>query len=237
MINDAVKRSSVNQSIQIPESLQKKLIESGKEEDFNTFKANLPGGNSIKVITGLLNKLTSEEQDEFVKILYSKDSIADISSNDYSSGVGSKLYDLEPKGIGKAELLLATLIRNSKVLGGGESFDLTVGNKKYEVKDYRNYPNTRAIRLGTKGKVTRFLFWQEINKTLSVINDLVVSDGIKFIQNEDLIQKNKKIFSLLFVEEIKKLLEHEHLDLKLVNGILEKTRIKSLGKVIQYFSN
>jgi DNA polymerase-1 len=57
------------------------------------------------------------------------------------------------------------------------------------------------------------------------------------IQNEDLIQKNKKIFSLLFVEEIKKLLEHEHLDLKLVNGILEKTRIKSLGKVIQYFSS
>jgi len=186
MINDAVKEKSVKTSIQVPESLQKKLIENGKEADFNTFKENLPGGASTKAIEAFLNRLTSEEQDEFVKMLYSKDSIADITSNDYSSGVGSKLYDLEPKGIGKAELLLATLIRNSKVSGGGESFDLTVGNKKYEVKDYRNYPNSRAIRLGTKGKVTRFLFWQEINKTLNVVNDLVVSNGIQFIQDEDL---------------------------------------------------
>jgi hypothetical protein len=186
MINDALKSKKDDSPITIPNSLQQKLIKAGKEEDFNTFISILPGGASTSAMFNFLNSLTPNEQDEFVKILYSKDSIADITPTNYSSGVGSKLYDLEPKGIGKAELLLATLIRNAKVSGGGQSFDLSVGNKKYEVKDYRNYPNSRAIRLGTKGKVTKFEFWNEINKTLNVINDLVVSNGIGFIQNEDL---------------------------------------------------
>jgi len=186
MINDALKSKKEDTSLIIPNSLQQKIAEAGKTQEFNIFINNLPGGTSYSVMVSFLNSLKTKEQNEFVKMLYSKDSIADVSSNDYSSGVGSKLYDLEPKGIGKAELLLATLIRNSKVSGGGESFDLTIGNKKYEVKDYRKYPNSKAIRLGTKSKVTRFLFWQEIVKTLNVINDLVVSNGIKFIQNEEL---------------------------------------------------
>jgi hypothetical protein len=170
----------------IPNSLQQKLIKVGKEDEFNTFINNLPGGKTIDTINTFLGNLKSAEQDEFIKMLYSKDSVADITAADYSSGIGSKLYDLEPKGIGKAELLLAVLIRNSKISGGGQSFDLSVGNKKYEVKDYRNYPNSRPIRLGTKGKVTQFSFWGEIIKTLNIINDLVVSDGIRFIKDENL---------------------------------------------------
>ena len=54
MINDAVKEKSVKTSIQVPESLQKKLIENGKEADFNTFKENLPGGASTKAIEAFL---------------------------------------------------------------------------------------------------------------------------------------------------------------------------------------
>jgi hypothetical protein len=195
MINDAKQEAAVatkkdimlgQAMTSIPNSLQQKIVEAGKTQEFNIFINNLPGGTSYSVMVSFLNSLKTKEQNEFVKMLYSKDSIADVSSNDYSSGVGSKLYDLEPKGIGKAELLLAALIRNSKISGGGESFDLTVGNKKYEVKDYRNYPNSKPIRLGTKGKVTQFSFWGEIIKTLNVINDLVVSDGIRFIKNENL---------------------------------------------------
>jgi hypothetical protein len=187
MINDALKKKAAQSiSIKIPASLQKKIIEGGKEEDFNTFVNNLPGGNSTAAMTSFLNQLSAKEQSEFVRILYSKDSISNITSGDYSSGIGSKLYDLEPKGIGKAELLLATLIRNSKVSGGGESFDLAIGNKKYEVKDYRSYSKSKPIRLGTKGKVTKFEFWNEINKTLNVVNDLVVTNGIKFIQDDNL---------------------------------------------------
>lgn len=196
MINDALKKdtSKERMPISIPKSLQQKIIAAGKEIDFNTFTSNLPGGASSTAMSGFLNSLKSKDQDEFVDMLYSKKSVADINAGDYSSGFGAKLYDLEPKGIGKAELFLAVLLRNSKVSGGGESFDLSIGNKKYEIKDYRSSPS-KPIRLGTKGKVTRFEFWREIIKTLDVVNDLVTTNGIQSIQNEDVKKLIMDIYS------------------------------------------
>lgn len=185
MINDAIKKNPSSVSFDIPKTLQQKIIKSGKENDFKIFVNNLPGGGSLEVMNSFLNSLKATEQNDFVNMLYSKKSIADIKASDYSSGLGARLYELEPKGIGKAELFLATILRNSKVSGGGQSFDLQLGNKKYEIKDYRG-SKSKPIRLGTKGKVTRFEFWSEIIKTLEVINNLFVSGGIKFITDETL---------------------------------------------------
>ena len=184
MINDALKSKKEEPSLTIPNSLQQKIIKAGKEIDFNTFVKNLPGGASSSAMSTFLNSLKPNEQNEFVDLLYSKKSVSEISANDYSSGFGSRLYELEPKGIGKAELFLAVLLRNSKVSGGGESFDLSVGNKKYEIKDYRR-GKSDPIRLGTKGKVTRFEFWKEIIKTLDVVNNLIATNGIRFVQDEN----------------------------------------------------
>jgi hypothetical protein len=78
------------------------------------------------------------------------------------------------------------MVAGSKVSGGGESFDLRVGSDKYEVKDYSK--GNDAIRLGTKGKVTQFPFWKQILLTLDVINDLVVSDGLRFITDAKLVK-------------------------------------------------
>jgi len=130
------------------------------------------------------------------------------------------LYELEPKGIGKAELFLAVLLRNSKVSGGGESFDLSIGNKKYEIKDYRR-AKSDPIRLGTKGKVTRFEFWKEIIKTLDVVNNLIATGGIKFIQNE----------------EVKKLIMDVYSRIDMISkGELNKDDIKKLKQLYNEFN-
>jgi DNA polymerase I len=55
-------------------------------------------------------------------------------------------------------------------------------------------------------------------------------------ENTDLIENNKKIFDLFFIEKIEKLIDSEQFNLDLINIVLQKTRIKSLNKVIQYFS-
>lgn len=55
-------------------------------------------------------------------------------------------------------------------------------------------------------------------------------------ENIDLIENNKKIFDLLFIEKIEKLIDNEKFNLDLINNILQKTRIKSLNKVVEYFS-
>lgn len=168
---------------QIPTTLTQKLVKAKKQKQFQTFLDNLPGGQTPDMMIAFLKKLTPSEQDEFVKKLYSVKTVEDIDKSDYATGVASKLFNLEPKGIGKAELFLAMMVANSKVSGGGESYDLLVnGVKKYEVKDYRT-GETKGIRLGTKGKVNRFVFWQEIMKTVDLVTNLIATNGIQFIKD------------------------------------------------------
>jgi hypothetical protein len=170
----------------LPKTLLQKLVKAKKQKQFNTFLENLPGGQTPVMMINFLKGLSSSEQDEFVKKLYSVKSVEDIDKADYSTGVTSKLFNLEPKGIGKAELFLAMMVANSKVSGGGESYDLLVnGVKKYEVKDYRT-GEQKGIRLGTKGKVNRFIFWQEIMKTVAAVTNLIATNGIQFIKDEEL---------------------------------------------------
>jgi len=179
-----VKEVDVN-DIKLKASLIKKISDAGKTKQFATFLKLLPGGQSEIEVPSFLNSLTAKDQDEFVKKLYSVKTIEQIQMSDYKSGIGAKIFELEPKGIGKGELFLAMMIPNAKISGGGESFDLLIGNKKYEVKDYSD--NNKGIRLGTKGKVTRFLVWKQILITLDVLNDLVVSGGLEFIKDKTLV--------------------------------------------------
>lgn len=193
-ISIAVNEGNI-ENFNVPNELRDMLTKANKTSQFESFINKLPGGESEPAIQDFINRLTPGEYEDLVKMLYSKTSIEEITKSEYDSGVASKLFALEPSGIGKAELFLAWVVANSKVSGGGESFDLRVNNKKYEVKDYRK-GESKGIRLGTKGKVTRFVFWQEILKTLDTIDSLVATDGIQFITDEStrelLIQINNR---------------------------------------------
>lgn len=167
----------------VPSELQAMLTRANKTTQFKSFIDKLPGGESEPAIQDFINRLTPGEYEDLVKMLYSKTTVEEITKSEYDSGVASKLFALEPKGIGKAELFLAWVVANSRVSGGGESFDLRVNNKKYEVKDYRK-GESKGIRLGTKGKVTRFTFWQEVLKTSDTVDNLFATNGIQFITDE-----------------------------------------------------
>jgi hypothetical protein len=181
-LNQILSEGSI-ETFNIPSALEQKLIAANKMPQFTTFIERLPGGESEPAIQNFINRLDTREYDELVKVLYSKTTVEEITKSDYESGIASKLFALEPKGIGKAELFLAWIVANASVSGGGESFDLRVNNKKYEVKDYRR-GESKGIRLGTKGKVTSFVFWQEIIKTLDTIDNLFATNGIQYIENE-----------------------------------------------------
>ena len=206
--------------IKIKKAFIDKIIAAKKQKAFATFLRNLPGGETEIALPAFLNGLSSKEQDEFVKKLYTAKTVEDINKADYTSGVGAKLFALEPKGIGKAELFLAMMIINSKVSGQGESYDLMINNaKKYEIKDYRK-DNSSGIRLGTKGKVTQFGFWNEITKTLDVLNDLIVEGGIKFIDDKELVTLIKDIAKR--GEEFTRRGEFSKTDLKQYNQLYVK---------------
>lgn len=148
------------------------LTEVNKLEQFREFLSLLPTEADAMTLK-FLNKLSYEDAMEFANILYSKNEITEesVNSTNYKSGLGFHLFNLEPKGMGKGEIFLAAIFQGTQAQGGGQSFDLLSNNQKFEVKDYR-VGKSKSIRLGTKGSVTRFQFWDEIVTTLKRLNQL-----------------------------------------------------------------
>jgi hypothetical protein len=166
----------INESIQI-DSIQNRILidavsEAGKVEEFRTFLNLLPTEADALTLK-YLNKLSFEKSTEFANLLYSQNEINEqtINAVNYKTGVGAELFSLEPKGMGKGEIFLAVTFQGAQAQGGGQSYDLLSNNNQYEVKDYR-IGKSKSIRLGTKGSVTRFKFWDEITTTLKRIDQL-----------------------------------------------------------------
>lgn len=174
------------------------LTAKNKIDEFNEFLSLLPGGESNQRLQEFFDKMTPADIKEFVKILYTENSIDNLDDLKYDKGVAAKLVQLEPKGLGRGEIYLAALIRGAKVSGGGESYDLTIpasasekkgpfkGKTKFEVKDYRR-SKSAAIRLGVKGAITNQIWWRkQILPTLYLMKELQQSEaGQEWINQPD----------------------------------------------------
>ena len=156
-------------------TLQQAINQENKQQEFIQFLKSLPT-DADTIVLKFLNTLTDPTDCvNFAKVLYSYDNMSEetLNSIDFRSGLLNTLFRLEPKGLGKGEILLAVLFSNSKINGSGASYDMTVNSKAYEIKDYTGgTAKFQSIRLGTKGSVTRFEFWDEIVDTLRRLDKL-----------------------------------------------------------------
>jgi len=166
----------ITESIQI-DSIQNTLLidavdAAGKMEQFQKFLNLLPVEADMMTLK-YLNTMTYDKATEFAELLYSHTDINEqtINATNYKSGVGFEMFNLEPKGMGRGEIFLAATFQGAQAQGGGQSFDLLSNNRQFEVKDYR-IGKSKSIRLGTKGSVTRFKFWDEITITLKRLDQL-----------------------------------------------------------------
>ena len=160
------------------------IAEVGKTAEFKTFLKLLPTeANNLTI--KYLNNISQESANQFASLLYSQQALSEESLNkiNYKSGINFELFNLDDKGLGKGEILLASLFRGSQIQGGTTSYDLVLAGQQYEIKDYTKRANA-SIRLGTKGSVTRFKFWDEITATLKRISQLQGIDSPKFNFNE-----------------------------------------------------
>ena len=166
--------------------LQQAVNQAGKVDAFREFLKLLPV-EADRVTLQLLNNLSYEESQEFAALLYSADTISEnvIDSVNFKTGIARQLFHLKPDGMGKGEIYLSALVKNTQAQGGGKSFDLISGGQQYEVKDYSNpAKKSSSIRLGTKANVTRFQFWDEITITLRRLDQLRGIDRPKFDLNK-----------------------------------------------------
>lgn len=109
------------------------------------------------------------------------------------------LFLLKSVGVGRGEILLSYLIKDSKISGGGEPYDIFINGKKYEIKEYvmgngteslkdiNKYKDSGSIRLGTYGNVIRFDFWNEMQNTISTAKQIIENsdEALKSAINKD----------------------------------------------------
>ena len=144
------------------------------------------------------------------KFLKAYDRIKDINPI-YNSEILKKgsfintLFLIKPEGVGRGEIMFAYLFNNCKISGGGLPYDVYLGGQKgesnnkvelgaedtkFELKDYVidnkkldvKTIEDESIRLGTGGKVTRFDFWHQFQKTVAVCSELWEKYGEKKIK-------------------------------------------------------
>lgn len=176
-INEAIKIDSIENQF-----LLKAVSDVNKVEDLTKFLSLLPLEAEM-VTLQFLNNLSNEQSQQFANLLYSETEVSEelLNSFNFKSGIYGEIFQLHKPGLGKGEILLATLVRDSYIQGGTVSYDLNVNGKKYEVKDYSNPDKPNAsIRIGTKGTVTRFRFWDEITTTFQRLSQLRGIDTPKF---------------------------------------------------------
>ena len=160
----------------------------GRTKYFNSFLKNLPGGDPARKMKAYLENLDPTKAKAFAEILWS-------SSNPPKKVGGSieqEIFNLNASGIGLGELWLAVMVKNSEIQGGGVSFDLKVGGKQYEVKDYSG-DNAAPIRLGVEGALGNFPVWTHILKTIDVVVKLNESVDLKGYFDADFADVVKKI--------------------------------------------
>jgi hypothetical protein len=176
-INEALEIGSIENQF-----LSKAINESDKEQDLSKFLSLLPVEAELPTLK-VLNNLSYEESKQFATLLYSETEVSEqlLNTINFNSGLAGRLFEIRPPGLGKGEVLLTALLRNSFIQGGNTSYDLNVNGEKYEVKDYSNPKKPNAsIRLGTKGTVTRFRYWDEITATFQRLSQLRGIDSPKF---------------------------------------------------------
>ena len=150
--------------------------ENGSDKEkakFESFFKKLPTGAPLKAAINVLGTLSSKEVQQFYKGLGSRGK--SIKPRTLSSGLETKIFDIDAKGIGKGEIYLAWVIDGAQIQGGNTSFDIKA-DANYEVKDYTAKNNSAAIRAGVEASVSKFTFWKEVLRTIETLKKME-SDG------------------------------------------------------------
>jgi hypothetical protein len=153
--------------------LIQRLVDKGKLKDYQRFIMQFPNGQLAAMLLKYFESLTEDDVDVLVAAIYSLEDPTQLSNVYYAdrTNVWGRMFDMQVRGSGKGEVIIAWLIKDACIQGGTESFDVLIGDKKYEVKDWSNQKNS-SILTGVKSKVSNFEFWREIVDTIRRLDKL-----------------------------------------------------------------
>ncbi len=136
-------------------------------------------------------KLSDADKIRFMKQGWNESSIPENFNISDKFEIG--LFNIDAKGIGKGEVYCCWRFANSSIEGGTKSFDVTVNNVTYEVKDYSGpkadegkpeKENKKSIRVGVEGTVSKFPVWKTILRTVDML-EKISADKWKLLPGAD----------------------------------------------------
>ncbi len=134
------------------------------------FKEKLDTMSNITqtILISFVEKLNDKDKDEFKSLLnrYPSPSQLKAPSSDLEKRIENLGYK-KGSNIGPGEILFHLELKDSSMIGD-TNHDLTVGGEVYEVKLVE--PSGGPFRPGTKGKITKFDFSQNLFKMVDVLN-------------------------------------------------------------------
>ena len=182
-VKDYITESLKLDSIQ-NQFLTKAIQEVNKIDDLTKFLSLLPVEAEMPTLK-FLNNLSYEQAQNFANILYSENSVTEqiLNSFNFKSGIYRDLFQLHKAGLGKGEILLAALIRDSFIQGGNVSYDLnviiTIDTKTLDVTTTPPIAPSENILLIEYGTSTT-----KVNVTQQSFNNYTVNNKI-VIPNTD----------------------------------------------------
>lgn len=184
----------------------------GKGSEFMKFISNIPAGLPTNKVASVFNSLSASTLRKLIPLCSSITSPSKITIEMCTTEPLNVLFNIDTKGIGKGEVMCAFVLKNAKISGGSESYDMLIGNQKFELKEYLG-GGKMPIRLGVEGRVSRFDFWKEIQKTLDKVDKYKqtlkrvpeLKDSVNYILNRmntissgELNRKDKIAFNKLY---------------------------------------
>lgn len=123
-----------------------------------------------------LDNMSEEDRNWFLSKIGQYSSFKELQENyqqEISDPRSQKIFLFDVKGVGAGEIWCAWLLKDAKISGGSETFDITQGDLKYEVKAYNfgKHWKTKAWqlkkytgpwRLGNAGAMTNFSFVENL---------------------------------------------------------------------------
>lgn len=162
-----------------------------KSDQFAQFINRLPEGAPKAATIDYLIKLSDTDKIRFMKQGWNESSIPENFNISDKFEIG--LFNIDAKGIGKGEVYCCWRFANSSIEGGTKSFDVTVNNVTYEVKDYSGpkadegkpeKENKKSIRVGVEGTVSKFPVWKTILRTVDML-EKISADKWKLLPGAD----------------------------------------------------
>jgi hypothetical protein len=185
-------QKGVKYDLEIPDFVAHHAPDAESLEKLKDFLSSIPNIPTIAIeIEKFFSSLSFAEFKEFFKLIKSKKDPRKLDISILDNPLLQKIFNIEPKEVGKAEILYAFLFQGCQIQGGSSPYDAVVKNSALDNTFELKAQDTGAYRVG-KDNIRFFGFSEEFDKTFDITEKISKFD-LSCVFSKDLRNMIQKI--------------------------------------------